>query len=632
MNYDYFGNTSLRVSQLLFNFETQLLIFDELFVSADESDVWSNDSELQIRYLELLKAHNLLENKSQKTQLGTKDARVKSAPLEDFNLINRKQKTITTQGRELLTLIKNQAFKKNNDFLQIDLISLFFLKSALNFSKSPNLLQRYLEIFKEFDGEISAQTFALLPLINNFKSPQEFIKVLKNGTIFSNLVDMESLNAFLKDLKKGTLRTDYFKTAKGDASAKSVVSVLKKIFLPLRKSKDKNNSKDKNLLENLLSPQCEAEFVNFKKLYLPYISRAAKKVERLNSVFDFVCSGDLMDFGARFFSLIEKAKIQKNLKDYADLNRRYLSLMGIFDFEADKVGLNLAFKMILSHSHYKKILQKIATNNVSQSILNEYFNDAEFKAAFAKWGILSPKDLVNFKQNKDKERLKMLIDSRFSRGEVAELLGLFEDRKNDSEIFAKTTTEATIPTIFEYVVALAWYYIDSENLDRILHAGLSLDSNLLPKSHAVGGEADFVFDYKTHVLMIEVTLTEKTNQRRAEMESVSRHLGNLLLNLKGEKQGKSFGIFIAPYLDKNVLNDFRSRIFCYFENEQNHIRGMKILPLNTQDVVKILHSERSYDSLVPHFEALFESQNEWGSRWYENEIAPFVKSLVNGDV
>lgn len=151
--YDYFGNTSLRVKNLLYNFETQLILFEELFSNADKNDIWSNDSELQIRYLELLKAHNLLDNKNQTTQLGTKDARVKSAPLEDFNLIKRKEKVITAQGYELLELIKNQSYKINNEFLQIDLVSLFFLKAQLKFAKSQNLLQKYLEVFREFGGE-----------------------------------------------------------------------------------------------------------------------------------------------------------------------------------------------------------------------------------------------------------------------------------------------------------------------------------------------------------------------------------------------------------------------------------------------------------------------------------------------
>ena len=518
MKYDYFGNTSLRVKNLLYNFETQLILFEELFTNADESDIWSNDSELQIRYLELLQTHNLLESKNKTTELGTKDARVKSAPLEDFNLIKRKEKLITSQGYELLTLIKNQDYKINNEFLQIDLISLFFLKAQLNFAKCPKLLQKYLEVFREFDGEMSMENFALLPLINNFASVGEFINHIQNHTLFINATDSSNMDLFLRDLEKGTLQTAYFKTAKGESSAISIIKTLQKIFLPLRENGDKT------LLQNLLSPQCRAEFLNFKKLYLPYISNATKKDEKLQKVYDFACAGDLREFGIRFYDLITRSRLQANLDDYCDLNRRYLNLSSIFEFERDKVSLNLVFKMILAHSKCDEILQKIATSEVSQNLLSEYFYDSEFRAFFEKYGITNKSDLAHYKQNTDKAKLKNLIDSQFSKDDIIEILKLFEDRKNDALIAKKTTTEATIPTIFEYVIAIAWHYIDENNLDRILCAGLSLDSNLLPKSHAVGGEADFKFKYSDHALMIEVTLAEKTNQRRAEMESVSRNL------------------------------------------------------------------------------------------------------------
>ena len=431
---------------------------------------------------------------------------------------------------------------------------------------------------------------------------------------------------FLRDLEKGTLKTDYFKTAKGDTTAISIINALQKIFLPLRKNGDKKS------LQNLLSPQCEAEFLHFKKLYLPYISNATKKEAKLQEVCDFVCAGDLREFGIRFYDLIMRSRLQANLDDYCDLNRRYLNLSGIFEFDKDKVSLNLVFKMILAHSKCDEILQKIATSEISQNLLNEYFNDSEFRAFFKKYGITNQSDLAHYKQNADKQKLQNLIDSQFSKDDIIEILKLFEDRKNDALIAKKTTTEATIPTIFEYIIAIAWHYIDENNLDRILYAGLSLDSNLLPKSHAVGGEADFKFKYSDHALMIEVTLTEKTNQRRAEMESVSRHLGNLLLELSADKRQKSFGIFIAPYLDKNVLNDFRSRIYCYFERDSNFVKGMNILPLSTHDIIKILQSKHSYQNLIPHFHKLFASQNDWGSKWYENEILPFINSLSKSNV
>lgn len=618
MNYDYFGNTSLRVKNLLYNFETQLILFEELFNNADEKDTWSNESELQLRYLELLEQHNLLESKNKTSNLGTKDARVKSAPLEDYNLINRKEKKITPQGYELLNLIKNQSYKIYNYFLQIDLISLFFLKATLKF----DIFSKYLEIFKKFDGDLELEYFKFLPLVNNFKTTQNFIDLVKNGTLIHNLLIKstqytKNLKNFLLDLQNNTLKTDYFKTAKGEKTALNILRVLQEVFIPFI------NSKEIKILDDFINSK---DFLDFKKLYLPYITKNNKKDEKVLALQNF-CEGDLRDFGKRFFEFIFTSRILSNLSDYMDLNKRYLNLTGIFEFNRDKVSVNTIFALILKHSKCDEILEKITQNTISINLLFEYFENKEFKEFFKTLGVKKPKDIKTYKQNLDKEKLKNLLSTQFKKEHIIEILKLFNDRKNDAKIFEKTTTEANIPTIFEYIIAIAWCYIDDNHIERILEAGLSLDSNLLPKSHAIGGNADFIYAYDDHHLMVEVTLTEKTNQRRAEMESVSRHLGNLLLSLDSQKQQRSYGIFIAPYLDKNVLNDFRSRLNCYFENDKSHIKGMKILPLSTQDIIIILESNLNYQKLLPKFQKVLEDKENWGSQWYQTQIQVMIKNL-----
>ncbi|RDU61277.1 AlwI family type II restriction endonuclease [Helicobacter sp. MIT 14-3879] len=622
MVYDYFGNTSLRVRNLLYNFETQLILFEELFSNADKMDTWSNGSNLQLKYLEFLKQHNLLESKKKTTNLGTKDARVKSAPLEDYHLINRKQKLITPQGYELLNLIKTQSYKINNDFLQIDLISLFFLKATLNFNHNSSLLDKYLEVFKAFNGILELETFRFLPLINNFENTKDFIDSIKNKNLIHNILLQspqykQHLTIFLEDLAKNTPKADYFKTAKGIKTALVIIKVLKEIFLPFR------DSKDLQILENLINSN---NYLDFKKLYLPYIIKNGKKSEKILALEKF-CEGDLLNFGKRFFEFIFTARILSNLDDCLDLNRRYLNLTGIFEFSQDKVEVNLIFKIILKHSNYKEVLERIAKSPISQSFLSEYFNNKEFKKYFQELGITKPQEIKNYKLKIDKERLIKLLKTRFTKENIIEILNLFNDRNNDAKIYENVTIEATIPTIFEYIIAIAWCYIDENKVERILEAGLSLDSNLLPKSHSVGGSADFIYSYTNHCLMIEVTLTQSSNQRRSEMESVSRHLGNLLLSLDSQSQAQSYGIFIAPYLDKNVLNDFRSRINCYFENEKSHIKGMKILPLSTQDIITILESNSSYQALLPKFQKALSSNEIWGSKWYQTHIQPMLKSL-----
>lgn len=615
MQYSYFGNTSNRVDRLLYNFETQLMLFDSLFKNADSKEVWENNSNLQMRYLELLKANKLIESKSSTKSLGTKDARVKSAPLENYHLICRKEKRLTQQGLELLRLIENEGYKIANEFLQIDLVSLFFIKASLWFSKDSirdGLFERYLEVFRLNGGEMCLQDFKYLPLIDNFPSTQEFIKNL--GSV---MIDYTYLESFIQDIKSNHFNPFYFKTAKGEKSALEIIKTLQEIFLPLREAKITFETALKNLNKSA-----------FKKTYLTFLLHNAKtKNEKITTLQNFI-QGDIKVFAKRFFELIFTARIEANLDDYLDLNRRYLNLCGIFEFSSDRVTLNPIFKLIVKHSKYNEILHIIKNGEITQNLLKEMISDVEFLTLCkSELGITQINDLRDYQQARDKQRLQNLLQTRFTKDDIAYILGLFEDRKNDEKIAQLVSTEATIPTIFEYIIAIVWCYVDECKIERILEANLSLDSNLLPKSHAVGGSADFIYTYSNHSLMIEVTLTEKTNQRRAEMESVSRHLGNMLLRLDAYKRQESYAIFIAPYLDKNVLNDFRSRLYCYFENDENYIKGMSILPLSTQDLSKILHSNLSYTSLYKSFKNLLTSKNDWGSKWYFNEIKPFIDSL-----
>ena len=64
------------------------------------------------------------------------------------------------------------------------------------------------------------------------------------------------------------------------------------------------------------------------------------------------------------------------------------------------------------------------------------------------------------------------------------------------EIYQMVTDSADIPTIFEYILGIIWYKI-SERTGKILdYMKLSLDADLLPKTHAAGGEADIVYEYE----------------------------------------------------------------------------------------------------------------------------------------
>lgn len=225
-------------------------------------------------------------------------------------------------------------------------------------------------------------------------------------------------------------------------------------------------------------------------------------------------------------------------------------------------------------------------------------------------------------------RLQHLIDTKFTDTQIITLLDCFE-RRNDTDIRSMVTDNADVPTIFEYVLAILWYKV-SERQGKILdYMKLSLDADLLPKTHAAGGEADIVYEYEatehypSHTLLIEATLADSTNQRRMEMEPVSRHLGQHLIRTRNMN---SYCVFATNFLNINVISDFRSRKTTPYYDSQDYtqyVEGMKIIPLETSELKRIIQVSKTYKELYPIFEEAFNSALQ-PHMWYENCIVQEV--------
>ena len=210
-------------------------------------------------------------------------------------------------------------------------------------------------------------------------------------------------------------------------------------------------------------------------------------------------------------------------------------------------------------------------------------------------------------------RLNHLIDSKFTDEKILNLLSLIAERADD-ETQKLVTDNADIPTIFEYVLGILWYKISNRQGKILDYMKLSLDVDLLPKTHAAGGEADIVYEYPkstvypAHSLLLEATLSDRTNQRRMEMEPVSRHLGNHLLRTHNLN---SYCVFATNELNINVVSDFRGRKNQpYYDtaDENNFIEGMKIIPLQIDDLKNIIQNHIGYEKLYQIFEAAFQAK------------------------
>jgi len=220
-------------------------------------------------------------------------------------------------------------------------------------------------------------------------------------------------------------------------------------------------------------------------------------------------------------------------------------------------------------------------------------------------------------------RFNRLIDERFNKDTLITLFNYFESR-NDGEISALVTDNADIPTIFEYILGIAWYVISDRKGDVLEYMNLSLEADLLPRTHAGGGEADIVWKYSEtqwypkHTLLIEATLAYGSNQRRMEMEPVSRHLGDYCLL---HPENEAYCIFVTTYLNTNVISDFRARRYMEYYNQTgtDYITGMKILPIQTSELKELLRFDVKYPQIYEMLDKAHNS-NETPREWYEKNI------------
>jgi len=250
----------------------------------------------------------------------------------------------------------------------------------------------------------------------------------------------------------------------------------------------------------------------------------------------------LIDFKRVFFEREHIIKWKVNLKEYFDLNRRYFSLTDIIKFEDEKIELDLLpkyyFKDIIDDLLNEELLSDedyyILFHSVVpiERISDKYTINIEKVASEINKDLNTNLTVSNINTYLEDEKIKQfdkLIDEKFKRTDLLKLLDLIKNRV-DSEVCEYVTDNADVPTIFEYILGIVWYRISGKKGNILNYMNLSLDADLLPKTHAGGGKADIVYKYEEnsypkHDLLIEATLSESTGQRVMEMEPVSRHLG-----------------------------------------------------------------------------------------------------------
>ena len=626
------GTTSFRTAQLNLKIEQQLLILDELaLILSKEGKPWKWNKEVQIRYYDLMKESGFLTGNA---KIKDKDARQKTSGLVDIGLLTKDDRTITQAGRALLEITKQSAFKTDN-LLDIEADSYIYLKQLLKTSiEVGNTYARPYIILAKLLTELDYLSYEefkyILPICSSYETTQNIINKIRefrrigrtdiDEVIYNTLKLLSNYEAALQYLLEvPEVTEDVICTIGMNRKSKTYDKPYFKLYSALVGYFISGSHDLVDLFDAVESVRLSKHWREL--IFKSNITRNALKkhnahLTAFNPKCPFVSGQGLKALKATFFKYLHVYKAKSTLDDYFDLNRRYFSLTNTLVFQDERVVFELLpkhfFKLSIEDAYNAAFEPSTCLHlNVSIEEIHKAFN-IEASRLYASingeldTSITSSADAKQIVKDIRYERLHRLLDEKLSKDTLLELLDCFETR-DDRRIEDLVTKDADIPTIFEYVLGMAWYEISGRQGDILHFMKLSLDANLLPKTHAAGGSADIIYEYlesdvyPRHDLLIEATLTESSNQRRAEMEPVSRHLGNHLIET-GNKD--HYCVFVSTNMHVNVMGDFRSRKDSYYygTDTSQYVKGMKIIPLTSRMIKDVLDKGVNYEQLYPFFE------------------------------
>ena len=638
------GTTSFRTKDFNKTIEEQLSLLDEFWkLDENKDENWSGNKDLQTRYYDFMQSKYFVEGNAGNKP---KDAREKTSGLVDIGLIDDGRK-LSNAGKTLLKITLENDFSSDNQF-QIAKDSYIYLKQLLKtyYNVDGHTVRPFIvliHLLDKFDYLTLDEYTYLLPLCIGEVETAEIvdgISQLRSGSttidkiIINRLMGMSNYKMALDYLLENEVNEDLIceiglnrKSRQYDKSYFKLYQALRRVFVL-------------NDTDSLISVYGATRDIKIGKWWRSYLFDTTSEKAISNhpvahlktTLFNEV--EDENTFKIAFFKIMHLFKAKATLSDYLDLNRRYIKTTDVVLFEDDTIKFDIVPKHF-----FKSVVEELYQDTfIASELLYEDCDMSEISACLVvsdetivagineELGI-NVSDMQSAREALEDtryQRLQHLIDTKFTDDKLLSLLDCFETR-NDDEIRNMVTDNADVPTIFEYVLGILWYKA-SERHGKILdYMKLSLDADLLPKTHAAGGEADIVYEYEAteyypeHTLLLEATLADSTNQRRMEMEPVSRHLGRHLIRTGNLN---SYCVFATNYLDINVIADFRGRKSMPFYDTQDYsksVNGMKIIPLQTSDLKKFISNGRIYKELYPLFEAAFNSTLQ-PPEWYNSFV------------
>lgn len=646
------GNTSFRQSSLSLKLELGCRALQNVRLKHPKTE-W------KFLYSNFLDEMNEFDIINYGGTLPDKDARAISSFIEQLGFCN-KERYLSSVGNKILELSKPHRIQKNE--LNISEFGyLYFLqlvKKSYSFSQKYSInpfIATLVTLLKNDSITEDEFKFFVMTTIDNDKI-LEISKTIKNyrksnnpkrfifNYIIELLFSMDNYQKIYQDFVVNNSVSDTEIRCLGvNAKGSKYEIPIESLYILLRNCNNQISRPTFTQITNILATiSSDKKRSSWKKFLKGESAKQSNQKRFLKDLLDKVSKMNEKDFRKWFLYNWHFIKTENILKEYFDLNKRVLSATEIFSF-SNGLSLNLFSKAYFQDKidDLLDCAKKSSNVNIYDYIpLNNLFGGVLVTKPSKVFQKLSKvlktnvnEDNIDFILNKlNNQKFKNLIDAKFSKNTVIQILDNIKIQystnnnkiiqKKVKEIQSVVSKDASVPTTFEYITAIAWYYISEKEIQPLNSMNLTLDADFLPKTHASGGQSDLIFKYRDykklpdHDFILEVTLNKDTNQRRAEMEPVSRHLGEYKIK---HPDRKVFCAFLAHSLDKNTEIHFRQQKITPYYYQGKWAEENMIIPLIIDNVIFALKNDKTYSNLYQLFQEAYISTTPL-KEWWKVEI------------
>ncbi|MDO5021676.1 MAG: AlwI family type II restriction endonuclease [Lachnospiraceae bacterium] len=347
-------------------------------------------------------------------------------------------------------------------------------------------------------------------------------------------------------------------------------------------------------------------------------------------------------------------KSERNFRDYADMNIRYLVSTGIvkragrgimLSPEYHAMAVELSQNVVSTEPLKERLIRlcngaPLPTDNedMASKVLHEIITELNhYKISYEMPDIpLDSAKNINLVRNILKRNIDKYKEEQYAVRQADEWKEIYEYMNllivnNGREMELSDDYSIKVPkseaaAYLEWVLWRAFLAIDHTVSKPYEARGFNIDQDYLPIGTAPGGRPDMIFEFEDYFIVVEVTMSTNSRQEAMEGEPVRRHVADLVM-----KSAKPvYGVFIANKIDSNTAETFRIGVWY---NQKDERLALKIVPFTLQqfsEYFKYMFVSRNNSPMyfLNLFEKCFSSkESKVGPEWKQS-IGEIVASSI----